>query len=112
MYVVEVQLGRMDPSHIVRLIEYWNVEQTRNPSSQYKAVLVSEDISRYLNVIQLLQHSVPFIIIQMVATQMDDSVSLFFTKVFESATIEPQGSEQKDDVSEDWWIKKVGTKQV
>jgi hypothetical protein len=49
-YVVEIMLGKIDPSHIIRLIEYWDVEKRRNPSWSYEAVLIAEDTTRYLNV--------------------------------------------------------------
>ena len=31
-YTVELQLGKTDESHIIRTIEYWDIEQKRFPS--------------------------------------------------------------------------------
>jgi len=32
-YEVEIQLGRTDESHIIRTIEYWDIERKRYPQS-------------------------------------------------------------------------------
>lgn len=55
-YEVEVQLGATDPSHIIRTIEYWDLERSRYPEREHVAVLVAEDItSRFLNVVSAEQ---------------------------------------------------------
>ena len=38
-YEVELQLGRTDESHVVRTIEYWDIERRRYP--QYSTALSS-----------------------------------------------------------------------
>lgn len=59
-YEVEIQLGATDESHIVRTIEYWDIERKRYPQYEHVAVIVAEDItSRFLNVIQLFIGAVP-----------------------------------------------------
>ncbi|NBU93772.1 MAG: hypothetical protein EBS18_04380 [Actinobacteria bacterium] len=64
-YEVEIQLGASDEKHIIRTIEYWDVERKRYPQNDHIAVLVAEDItSRFLNVISLFNGSVPIIAIQ------------------------------------------------
>jgi hypothetical protein len=40
-YEVEVQLGRTDEAHIVRTIEYWDIERKRYPQYDHTAVVVS-----------------------------------------------------------------------
>src|SRR5688572_19501298 len=51
-YEVEVQLGPSDESHIIRTIEYWDIERRRYPQYEHTAVIIAEDItSRFLNVI-------------------------------------------------------------
>ncbi len=51
-FEVEVQLGKTDESHIIRTIEYWDIERKRYPQYEHCAVIVAEDISsRFLNVI-------------------------------------------------------------
>ena len=50
-YEVELQLGETDESHIIRTIEYWDIERKRYPQYDHCAVLIAEDItSRFLNV--------------------------------------------------------------
>ena len=50
-YEIEIQLGRSDESHIIRTIEYWDIERKRYPQYEHTAVLVAEEItSRFLNV--------------------------------------------------------------
>ena len=65
-YEVEIQLGATDESHIIRTIEYWDLEKNRYPLYDHVAVIVAEDVtSRFLNVISLLNRAVPLIAIQM-----------------------------------------------
>jgi hypothetical protein len=81
-YEVEVQLGATDPSHIIRTIEYWDLERSRYPEREHVAVLVAEDItSRFLNVISLLNKSIPLIAIQMQALEVGQYLTLVFTTV-------------------------------
>jgi hypothetical protein len=48
-YEVEIQLGKVDESHIIRTIEYWDIERKRYPQYDHCAVIIAEDItSRYL----------------------------------------------------------------
>ena len=59
-YEVEIQLGASDESHIIRTIEYWDIERKRYPQYDHTAVIVAEDItSRFLNVISHFQWSYP-----------------------------------------------------
>ena len=51
-YEMEIQLGKTDESHIIRTIEYWDIERKRYPQYEHCAVIVAEDITaRFLNVI-------------------------------------------------------------
>jgi hypothetical protein len=70
-YEVEIQLGATDPSHIIRTIEYWDLERTRYPSFEHVDVLVAEDVtSRFLNVIRLFSTAIPIIAIQLNALEV------------------------------------------
>ena len=81
-YEVEVQLGKTDESHIIRTIEYWDIERKRYPQYDHTAVIVAEDItSRFLNVISLFNGTIPLMALQMSVIQRDDTVSLLFTTV-------------------------------
>jgi predicted transport protein len=83
-YEVEVQLGRTDETHIIRTIEYWDIERKRYPQYDHTAVIVAEDItSRFLNVISLFNGSIPLVAIQMIAVRFGDSVSLICSKVLD-----------------------------
>jgi hypothetical protein len=45
-YEVEIQLGSTDEAHIIRTIEYWDVERKRYPQYDHTAVIIAEDITR------------------------------------------------------------------
>ena len=45
-YEVEVQLGKTDEAHIIRTIEYWDIERKRYPQYDHTAVIVAEEIGR------------------------------------------------------------------
>lgn len=83
-YEVELQLGQTDETHIIRTIEYWDVERKRYPQYEHSAVLVAEDItSRFLNVIELMNGSIPLIAIQLNAVRLGNIISLVFTTVID-----------------------------
>ena len=87
-YEVEVQLGKTDESHVIRTIEYWDVERKRYPQYEHCAVIVAEDITgRFLNVISLFNGFIPLIALQMNAFTVGNTVSLVFTKVLDQLTL-------------------------
>ena len=89
-YEVELQLGQTDESHIIRSIEYWDLEKKRYPHYEHFAVLVAEDItSRFLNVISLFNGTMPFIAIQMGAYEVENKLTLVFTKVMDEISRGP-----------------------
>ncbi len=111
-YEVEIQLGKSDESHIIRTIEYWDIERKRYPQYDHCAVIIAEDItSRFLNVIGLFNGYIPLIAIQMKAYKFDDKIALVFTKVLDELTL---GLEEEDEEKEiqqtttnrDFWNKK------
>lgn len=76
-YEIEVMLGALDESHIVRTIEYWDIERQRRPQFEHKAVIVAETITaRFFNVLRLLNRAVPLIAIKLSAFKIGDSVIL------------------------------------
>lgn len=95
LYEIEVMLGETDETHIVRTIEYWDIEKKKRPKRQHTAVLIAEKINtRFYNVINLLSHSVPIIGIQANLYRVGDDVSMIFTKIidsFEEPEIEEEG---------------------
>ena len=83
-YEVELQLGPTDEAHIIRTIEYWDIERRRYPQYDHCAVLIAEDItSRFLNVVTLFNGSIPLIAIQMQAIKVGENITLVFTKVMD-----------------------------
>lgn len=95
LYEVEVMLGETDETHIIRTVEYWDIEKKKRPKRQHTAVLVAERInSRFYNVVNLLSHSVPIVGIQGNLYKHGESVSMIFTKIidsFEEPEIEEEG---------------------
>jgi len=43
-YEVEIQLGQTNEAHIIRTLEYWDIEKKRYPQYEHSAVIVAEDI--------------------------------------------------------------------
>jgi len=83
-FEVEVQLGSTDESHIIRTIEYWDIERKRYPQYEHCAVIIAEDItSRFLNVISLFNGTIPLIAIQVNALKVGDNTTLVFTTVMD-----------------------------
>jgi len=109
MYEVEVMRGATDESHIIRTIEYWDVETRRYPSRAHKAVIVAEEITnRFFNVIWLLSRSIPIIAIQLNAIKLDDKLLLHFTKVldlFEQPDVDDE--EQTSQADHPTWEKRA-----
>jgi len=97
-YEVELQLGPTDETHIIRTIEYWDIERKRYPQYEHCAVIVAEDItSRFLNVISLFNGIIPLIAIQMQALRVGDRTTLVFTKVMDELS---RGSVDEDEEAE------------
>ena len=85
LYEIEIMLGKTDETHIIRTIEYWDLEKKKRPKRQHTAVLVAERINtRFYNVINLLTHSAPIIGIQANLYKTNDSKSFVFTKIIDS----------------------------
>ena len=83
-YEVEIQLGATDEAHIIRAIEYWDIERKRYPQYEHCAVLIAEDItSRFLNVASLFHGTIPLVAIQMQAFKIGQYVTVIFTKVLD-----------------------------
>lgn len=87
-YEVELQLGSTDETHIIRTLEYWDVERKRYPQYEHSAVLIAEDItSRFLSIIELFNGALPLVAIQLNAVRIGDTISLVFTTVLDERTL-------------------------
>ena len=113
-FEVEIQLGETDENHIIRTIEYWDIERKRFPQYEHVAVLIAEDItSRFLNVISLFNGFIPLIAIQMNAVKIGDNMSLIFTKVLDQLKLGlvDEDEEVAEKADRNYWEQK-GTKQT
>jgi hypothetical protein len=107
-YEIEIMLGRLDESHIIRTLEYWDIERKRFPSLQHRAVIVAEEITnRFFNVISLLNQAIPIIAIQLSAFELDKRIVLHFTTVLDLP--EPESDEEglgTEKVDRAYWEKR------
>jgi len=109
LFEVEIQLGKTDPSHIIRTIEYWDIEKRKNPNYEHRAVLIAEDITnRFFNVISLMNRSIPVIAIQLNALKVNDKITLNFTKVLDIYELpEDEITSKIETLNKDFWRKKT-----
>jgi hypothetical protein len=109
-YEIEVMLGALDESHIIRTIEYWDIERQRRPQSDHRAVIVAEKItSRFFNVLRLLNRSVPMIAVQLGAFKIDDNnIVLHAVTVLDITEDSPETyvSEEAEETDRKHWEKK------
>lgn len=113
-YVVEIQLGATDESHIIRTIEYWDLERRRNPQYKHAAVIVAEDITtRFYNVIQLFNGAIPLIALKMTVYRIRDQYALTFVKVLDEIM---RGSDDDEPIPQPvdrlFWETDRGTKET
>ncbi len=113
-YEVEVQLGATNADHIIRCIEYWDIERRRYPAYEHIAVLVAEDVtSRFLNVMALLAGSVPLIAIQVNALTVGDNVVLDFVKVLDQTSLRVDDeSSGGETVTRSDWVEYTGAENM
>jgi len=108
-YEIEIQLGRTDESHLIRTLEYWDIEKKRYPQYDHTAVIVAEDItSRFLNVISLFNGAIPIIALQMQAFQIGDQVLIVFTKVLDETRLGlvDEDEEVQETTDRGYWEKR------
>jgi len=114
-YEVEVQLGNTDESHIIRTIEYWDIERKRYPQYDHTAVIVAEDItSRFLNVISLFNGVIPLMAIQMNALKLGEQVGLLFTTVVSQVSfgLVDEDEEVREATDRSYWENRGSKKTV
>ncbi len=106
-YEVEVQLGPTNETHIIRTIEYWDIERKRYPAKEHIAVIVAEQItSRYFNVISLFNQHIPLIAIQMNALEVGGTKTIHFTKVLDLTSSEDEDEEVYQPTDRMYWEKR------
>ena len=106
-YEVEVQLGTTDESHLIRTIEYWDIERRRYPQYDHIAVIVAEDVtSRFLNVIGLFNQAIPLIAIQLKAVQVKGMLTLVATQVLGLMSLGTDEEDEGETVDRSYWQEK------
>ena len=114
-YEVELQLGKTDESHIIRTLEYWDIERKRYPQYDHCAVIIAEDItSRFLNIIGLFNGFIPLIAIQVNVYKFGSEYGIVFTKVLDEM---PLGLIEEDEeiqevTDREYWIKQSNLNSV
>lgn len=106
-YECELQLGATDESHIIRTIEYWDIERKRYPQLEHAAVLVAEDVTgRFLNVVHLFNGHIPLIVLKMTAYKVGDDIALTFTKILDEVHLgSPEEDEEAEPTDRQYWEK-------
>ena len=106
-FTVELQLGECDPDHIIRTIEYWDIERKRFPQFEHCAVIVAENItSRFWNIINLFNRSIPLIAIQLDVRQVENGFTLNFIKVLDEIEYGAEEEEISEPTDRAYWEKK------
>jgi hypothetical protein len=109
-YEIEIQLGKTDESHIIRTIEYWDIERKRYPQYDHTAVIVAEEItSRFLNVVSLFNGFIPLVAIQMQAFRLGEQISLVFTTVLSEMRLGPVDEDEpvQEAADRSYWEKRT-----
>lgn len=112
-YEVEIQLGATDESHIIRTIEYWDIERKRYPQYDHTAVIVAEDItSRFLNVVGLFNGFIPIMALQLSAIETPEGIGLHFTKVIDTVRLGDDDGDPPEETNREYWENIRGTKKT
>jgi len=107
-YEVEIQLGPTDESHIIRTIEYWDIERRRYPQYDHVAVIVAENVtSRFLNVIGLFNGFIPLIAIQVQGVEVNGAFTLVATRVVDLVTLGTEDEDIGETVDRSHWERKA-----
>lgn len=111
-FEVEIQLGATDESHLIRTIEYWDLERRRYPRIEHTAVIVAEEITtRFLNVIHLFNGHIPLIALKLTAYEIGNDIAVTFTRVLDKIELGTPDETQFEDsatADETYWIEKIG----
>lgn len=111
-YEVEIQLGKTDESHVIRTIEYWDIERKRYPQYEHCAVIVAEEItSRFFNVISLFNGFIPLIAIQINVYRIEEGYFLTSTTILDEMQLGLVGEDEevKEIADRSYWEHNKGT---
>lgn len=103
-YEAEIMLGTLNESHIIRTIEYWDLERTRYPSLEHRAVIVAEEITnRFFNVISLMNKAIPIIAVQLNAFTVEGNLVLNFVKVLDLVEVGDEEEAMQESTDRKYW---------
>ena len=109
-FELEVQLGATDETHIVRTIEYWDIERRRYPGIDHVAVIAAEEISgRFFNVVGLFGNHIPIVALKVTAFESaEGKIPLHFYKVLDTRDLVASvlDEENNEEANEAYWIEK------
>lgn len=111
-YEVELQLGPTDESHIIRTIEYWDIERRRYPQYEHTAVIVAEEVtSRFFNVVSLFNGFIPIMAFQLKAIETPEGIGLDFTRVLDTIKLGylDEDEETREPTDRAYWENRWGT---
>ena len=109
-YTVEIQLGKMDESHLIRAIEYWDFERRRFPQYDHIAVIVAEDVtSRFLNVISLINRDIPLIAFQIKGVEVNGAFTLVATRVVDLIKLGTEEEGLSENADRSYWERKASS---
>jgi hypothetical protein len=108
-YEVELQLGSTDETHIIRTIEYWDIERKRYPNYEHVAVIVAEDITtRFFNVISLFNGQIPIIAIQINLLDVGGKLTLHASTILDLMPRVEEEETEVQTVGREYWNQRVG----
>ena len=108
-YEVELQLGSTDETHIIRTIEYWDLERKRYPNYEHVAVIVAEDITtRFFNVISLFNGQIPIIAIQINLLDVAGKLTLHASTILDLIPRVEEEETEVQSVGREYWDSRVG----
>ena len=103
-YEVEIQLGATDESHIIRTIEYWDIERKRYPQYEHVAVIGAEQVtSRFLNVIHLFNGAIPLIAIQLQLVEVGGAYTLVASRIVDLVRLATEEEDEATITDRTWW---------
>ncbi|MXY73232.1 MAG: hypothetical protein F4Y97_09410 [Dehalococcoidia bacterium] len=106
-YEVEIQLGATDESHIIRTIEYWDIERRRYPQYEHVAVIAAEQVtSRFLNVIHLFNGAIPLIALQLQLVDVGGAHTLIASRILDRVRLATDEEDEATVVDRAWWQEK------
>lgn len=114
-YEMEIQLGKTDETHIIRTIEYWDIERKRYPQYEHCAVIVAEEItSRFLNVISLFNGTIPLIALKVTAYEYEGKYFVTFNKILDEVKfgLVEEDEEVKEVTDRNYWLERGTIKTV